>query len=231
MCDSPPTECARRIAPICQWREQATVEWPRRVISIVVCCHSVKLCALAAPVFRSQQNGALTKIWRQRQVQPFIYKKERAVGVVGWKKGWIFLQPLDWRCVECAIHHERDVCEEEHACEWREQVIIEWSRIHGMLSLLFRTSQCEALRTCCSGSGFPIASSKYRLVLVACRGLVVPGATAWLYPAYKILELSSGVWWSLLLDIRCLWRHNMMSYSRLQTNVLAKFVDTSRGCS
>jgi len=31
----------------------------------------------------------------------------------------------------------------------------------------------------------------------------------------------------LLLDIRCLWRHNMTSYSRLQINVLAKFVDTT----
>jgi len=28
-----------------------------------------------------------------------------------------------------------------------------------------------------------------------------------------------------LLDIRCLQRHNMMSYLRLQTNVLEKFVD------
>jgi len=28
-----------------------------------------------------------------------------------------------------------------------------------------------------------------------------------------------------LLDIRCLHRHNMMSYVRLQTNVLEKFVD------
>jgi len=44
---------------------------------------------------------------------------------------------------------------------------------------------------------------------VACRALVMPGATAWLYAPYQILVLSSGVWWSLLLDIRCSWRHNM----------------------
>ena len=62
---------------------------------------------------------------------------------------------------------------------------------------------------------------------VACRGQVMPGATAWLDAPSQILVLSSGVWWSLLLDIRCLWRHNMTSYSRLQTNVLAKFVDTT----
>jgi len=28
----------------------------------------------------------------------------------------------------------------------------------------------------------------------------------------QILILSSGVWWSLLLDICCLWHHIMMSY-------------------
>jgi len=36
-------------------------------------------------------------------------------------------------------------------------------------------------------------------------------------PPYQMLVLSSGVWWRLLLDICCLWRHNMTSYSRLQT--------------
>jgi len=46
-------------------------------------------------------------------------------------------------------------------------------------------------------------------------------------PPYQILVLNSGVRWSLLLDIRCLWRHHMMSYSHLQTSVLAKFVDTT----
>ena len=64
---------------------------------------------------------------------------------------------------------------------------------------------------------------------VTCRGLVMPGATAWLDAPYQILVLSSsvGLWWSLLLDIRCLWRHNRTSYSRLQTIVLAKFFDTT----
>jgi len=44
---------------------------------------------------------------------------------------------------------------------------------------------------------------------MACRGLVMPRVISWLYAPYQILLLSSGVWWSLLLDIRCLWRHNM----------------------
>jgi len=33
---------------------------------------------------------------------------------------------------------------------------------------------------------------------------------------HQILVLSSGLWWSLLLYIRCLWHHNMASYSPLQ---------------
>ena len=40
----------------------------------------------------------------------------------------ILLQPLRWCCVECVIHHERDVREEQHhTYTWREQAIIEWS--------------------------------------------------------------------------------------------------------
>jgi len=38
------------------------------------------------------------------------------------------LQPLRWCCVDCVIHHERDVREEQHhTYMWREQPIIEWS--------------------------------------------------------------------------------------------------------
>jgi len=36
--------------------------------------------------------------------------------------------------------------------------------------------------------------------------------------------LFSGIWWSFLFDVRCLWRHDLTSYSCFQTNVLAKFV-------
>ena len=38
------------------WREQATIEWPWHVNSIVACCHRAKLCALAARDFRSQKG-------------------------------------------------------------------------------------------------------------------------------------------------------------------------------
>jgi len=51
----------------------------------------------------------------------------------------------------------------------------------------------------------------------------MPGVTACLDARYQILVLSSAVWWSLLLEIRCLWRHN----TTLQTNILAKFFHTT----
>jgi len=44
---------------------QAIIKWSRRVISMVACCHSVKLCALAARAFLSQQlfNTGLLKLF------------------------------------------------------------------------------------------------------------------------------------------------------------------------
>jgi len=80
------------------------------MISIVACCHGAKFCAHAARDFRSQQNGAVTRMWRLCQVQPS--PKERAIGVVRCKKEGMLLQPLWWRCVDYVIHHERDVREE-----------------------------------------------------------------------------------------------------------------------
>ena len=48
--------CAKNNTHIYLWREQAIIEWLWHVISIVACRHSLKLCALAARAFRSQQN-------------------------------------------------------------------------------------------------------------------------------------------------------------------------------
>ena len=59
-------------------------EWSWHVNSIVARCHSAKLCAYAARDFRSQQNGAMTRMWRSCGVQPS--HKERAIGVVRCKK-------------------------------------------------------------------------------------------------------------------------------------------------
>jgi len=63
-------------------------------------------------------------MWRSCRVQPS--HKERAIGAVRCEKEGMLLQPLGWRCVEYAIHHERDVHEEyTHIYMWREQAIIE----------------------------------------------------------------------------------------------------------
>ena len=47
------------------WHEQAMIEWLRRMISIVACCHSVKLCAHAARDFRWQHH---THQWLRLQL-------------------------------------------------------------------------------------------------------------------------------------------------------------------
>jgi len=62
----------------------------------------------------------------------------------------LLLQPLRWRCVECAIHHERDVREEQHPYICTKRVIMACDLYCCLLP------QCEALRTC--RSGFPIAT-------------------------------------------------------------------------
>jgi len=64
LCNSPRTGCARR-TKICVWREQAIIEWSRRVISIVTCCHGAKLCAYAARDFRSQHKHVAQSINKQ----------------------------------------------------------------------------------------------------------------------------------------------------------------------
>jgi len=81
-----------------------------RVFSIVACCHSVKLCALATRDFRLQQHGALTRMRRSCQVE--TSQKERVIGAVHCKNKGMLLEPLRWRCVEFALHHKRDVRKE-----------------------------------------------------------------------------------------------------------------------
>jgi len=111
--------CVKNNTNIYMQREQAIVREIASMISIVACCHGAKLCAHAARDFRSQQNGAVTRMWRWCQDQPS--HKERAIGAVHCKKEGMLLQPLRWCCVKCVIHHERDVSEERHHTRmWRD---------------------------------------------------------------------------------------------------------------
>jgi len=150
------------------WPEQTIIEWSRLVISIVACCRGAKLCAHAAQDFRSQQNGAVTRMWRSCQGSD----KERAIGVVRCKKEGMLLQPLRWCSVDCVIHHERDVREEQKymyvAWTSNNRVISSSGDLYCcLLPLLLAASfkagnlpllkpRCKALRTC--RSGFPIAT-------------------------------------------------------------------------
>jgi len=81
-------------------------------------------------------------------VQP-SQKKERAIGAVRCKNEGMLLQSLRWRCAECAVHHEENVCEQQHhiyvARTSNNRVIA----AHDLYCCLL--PQCEALRTCLSG--------------------------------------------------------------------------------
>ena len=45
---------------------------------------------------------------------------------IGYEMANLVLQPLRWCCVDCVIHHEWDVREEQHhTYMWREQAITE----------------------------------------------------------------------------------------------------------
>jgi len=53
-----------------------------------------------------------------------------------------------------------------------------------------------------------------------------PGLTSGVRRKFSWVFFSfSGMWWSFAFGVRCLWRHNLTTYSCFQTNVLAKFVD------
>jgi len=101
------------------WREQAIIEWSYQVNSVVACCHNEKLRIHATWAFGSQENGAVTRMWRSCCMKPS--QKECVVGAVHCKKEGMLLQPL------LALHWMR-VCEEQHSYTRREQAIIEWSR-------------------------------------------------------------------------------------------------------
>jgi len=118
-------------------------------------------------------------MWRSCQGQPS--HKERAIGVVRCKKEGMLLQSLRWCCVDCVIHHERDVREEQKymyvartsnnrvipkewswwvtsndACEPGEQLIVLANGDDESDLYCCLLPRCEALHTC--RSGFPIAT-------------------------------------------------------------------------
>jgi len=86
--------------------------------------------------FRSQQNGAVTRMWRSCYVKPSQKECAIAIGVVCFKKEVMLLQPLRWCCVDCMIHHEWDVREEQQYNTWRRQAIIQEIATHDLYCCL-----------------------------------------------------------------------------------------------
>jgi len=66
----------------------------------------------------------------------------------------MLLQPFRWCCIDCVIHHKRNVHEEQkymHVARTSNNRVISSGDLYCCLLL-----RCEALRTCCSG--YPIAA-------------------------------------------------------------------------
>ena len=83
------------------WCEQAIIEWSRRVISIVACCHGAKLCAHAARDFRSQQyatTAELADVGQQSSDDNTGKNIQR-----GRHSSVVKCPPLNWK-VGCSIH-------------------------------------------------------------------------------------------------------------------------------
>jgi len=134
------------------WHEQTIIEWSRQVISIIACDHSVKFCAPSAYAFWSQQNGAVTGMWRSCQMQPS--QIEFAISAVRYSKERKLLQSLGWYCAQSAIDHERDVCEEQthiYMIRTSNNRVISLGDLYCCL-----LPQYEAFHTCCSS--FPITT-------------------------------------------------------------------------
>jgi len=93
-----------------------------------------------------------------------------------FKSCQVVLQPLGWRCVECAIHHERNACEEKHhiyVARTGNNRVISSGELYCCL-----LPQCEDLRTC--RSGFPIAT-----VVVPLKCDAASHSTNWKPSSYR----------------------------------------------
>jgi len=137
---------------IYRWHEQAIIEWSRCVNSIVACCHSAKLCAHAARAFRSQQNGAVTRM--QGRVGFSLHTKNvRSMRFVVKRRGSCYNHSAGV-ALKCAVHHERDVGEEQY------HIYVAWTSNNRVIAACelycYLLPQCEALHSC--NSGFPIAT-------------------------------------------------------------------------
>ena len=111
-------------------------------VSTVACCHGAKLCAHAARDFRSQQNDAVTRMWRSCRFQPS--HKERAIGVVRCKKeGMLFATSpvvLRWLCDS-----------QRTGCAWRIKPLYmkrEQAIVREIASMISIVACCHGAKLC-----------------------------------------------------------------------------------
>jgi len=144
------------------WCEPAEIEWARRVISIVACCHSVKLCALACSGF------PITTMWCfllgpgcEYGARCNLNKKNVRLSASlqkGGNVGATFQLVLHRKCDSPQTGCAQTAT---HKYMWREQEKIEWS--HRIISIVacchsVITHQPEALHIC--RSSFLIATQE-----------------------------------------------------------------------
>ena len=84
----------------------------------------------------------------------------------GLINGIILLQPLRWCCVDCVIHHERNVREEQHhTYMWREQAIIERSwHVNSIVAC------CHSAKLCAYATRDFRSQQYYSVVLLTASG-------------------------------------------------------------
>ena len=106
------------------WREQAIIEW-----SLLLLAATVRSFTHMHAIwdFRSQQNGAVTRMWRSCGVQPS--HKERAIGAVRCKKRRGCCCNLSGGVALIVWFTTNGMCaKNKNTCTRCEQAIIEWSR-------------------------------------------------------------------------------------------------------
>jgi len=125
----------------------------------------------------------------------------------------VVLQPLRWCCVDCAIHHERDVREEQkyiYVARTSNNRVISSGDLYWCL-----LPRCESLRTC--RSGFPIATVALRF-----PGLTV-GYTSASQPVGREIfrDILNIFWKKLLVDTNCIFLEKGMNYESQKCIIVA----------
>ena len=147
------------------WCEPAEIEWARRVTSIVACCHSVKLCALACSGF------PITTMWCfllgpgcEYGARCNLNKKNVRLSASlqkGGNVGATFQLVLHRKCDSPQTGCAQTAT---HKYMWREQEKIEWS--HRIISIV---ACCHSVKPCTfAARAFWSQHKKYTSLSFAC---------------------------------------------------------------